>query len=65
MPNEVEKLLEQVKTWCAEKWGRQSELAKAVSVTRHTVSDWIHGRKRMTLQQFLDVKEFLGQQKKK
>jgi hypothetical protein len=32
--------------WCAEKRGRQSDLARAIEATPQAVNDWLNGRKK-------------------
>jgi hypothetical protein len=56
----AEALLAELGDWCAGKRGRQSELARAIGATPQAVNDWLQGRKRMTGEQALRVKEFVA-----
>jgi hypothetical protein len=58
-PEKAEALLAELSDWCAGKRGRQSELARAIGATPQAVNDWLNGRKRMTGEQALRVKEFV------
>jgi predicted XRE-type DNA-binding protein len=44
-------LVEALKTWCDQEYGRQAEAARAMGTTRQTVSDWFSGRKQMNGEQ--------------
>jgi hypothetical protein len=59
-PEKTQVLLAELGEWCAEKWGRQSELARAIGVTPQAVNDWLNGRKKMTGEQALRVSEFVA-----
>ena len=59
-PEKAQELLALLGDWCAEKRGRQSELARAIGATPQAVNDWLQGRKRMTGEQALRVKEFVA-----
>lgn len=59
-PEKAQELLAELGDWCAEKRGRQSELARAIGATPQAVNDWLNGRKRMTGEQALRVKEFVA-----
>ena len=59
-PEKAEELLALLGDWCAEKRGRQSELVRAIGATPQAVNDWLQGRKRMTGEQALRVKEFVA-----
>jgi Helix-turn-helix len=52
-------LLAELGDWCAEKRGRQTEVARAIGVSPQAVNDWLNGRKRMSGEQALRVQEFL------
>ena len=45
--------------WCAEKRGRQTEVARAIGATPQAVNDWLNGRKKLSGEQTLRVQEFL------
>jgi predicted XRE-type DNA-binding protein len=41
---EVEALINELQDWCKEKYGRNSEIAQMLGVSRQLVSDWFSGR---------------------
>jgi hypothetical protein len=52
-------LLEVLKAWCAEKWGRQQKVAKILGVGSSTVPDWLSGRRQPTAEQALALVELM------
>jgi transcriptional regulator with XRE-family HTH domain len=42
-PRESEKLIAELRAWCQEKYGRQTEVAKALGVSKGTVNHWLSG----------------------
>jgi predicted XRE-type DNA-binding protein len=60
-----EELLSELEAWCAAKYGRQRELAKAIGVTSPMVNDWIARRKTPSLRHGLKVLEFLKRRRSK
>lgn len=67
MPARTEKLLAELKAWCDQERGRQSEVARLLGISRQTVSDWFRPEKHKqpTAEQALALLEFLKQQPKK
>jgi predicted XRE-type DNA-binding protein len=53
-------LIDELRSWCKEKRGRQREASQALGVSDSTVSDWFHNRKKMTGDQVIAVQTFLG-----
>jgi len=53
------KLLDQLKAWCSEEWGRQSEAAREIGTDRYTINHWFAGRHKHISEQILSVMEFL------
>lgn len=52
-------------TWCDEKRGRRSEIARLLGIGRQSVTDWFSGRQQPTAEQILFVQEFLVKRRKK
>jgi len=52
-------LMAEAKAWCRAERGRQSRLARQIGVTPQTLSNWLAGLKRPSLQKFLALKAFL------
>ena len=65
MPPRTEKLLAEIKAWCDQERGRQSELARFLGTSRQAVSDWFKPEKKKspTAEQALAMLEFLKQQR--
>jgi hypothetical protein len=63
-PEKAQELLAELGDWCAEKRGRQSEVAHAIGATPQAVNDWLNGRKRMTGEQALRVSAFMKQKRR-
>ena len=66
MARRTERLLAQVKAWCDQERGRQSQLARFLGVSRQTVSDWFKPEKKKnpTAEQALAMLELLKKAKK-
>jgi hypothetical protein len=58
-------LINELQTWCREKYGRNTEVAKALGVSRQLISDWFSGRTVPTLIMGFAIQEFLETQKAK
>jgi transcriptional regulator with XRE-family HTH domain len=52
-------LIEILRAWCKEKWGRQVKVAKILGVGHSTVADWLSGRRQPTGEQALALYEFM------
>jgi len=63
MATRTERLLAELKSWCTKKYGRQSEIARAIGTYPQTVNAWFGGRKTPTSEQTLAIQEFLKKQK--
>lgn len=59
MAERAAQLLEILRSWCREKRGRQTQVARIVGVKPASVSDWLSGRRQFTGEQSLAVREFL------
>jgi transcriptional regulator with XRE-family HTH domain len=63
-PEELDKLMAELKTWCGEKYGRQAEVASALGVSKGLVTNWLAGRRAPSLKQFFNLQRFLEAQRK-
>jgi transcriptional regulator with XRE-family HTH domain len=61
----VEALINELKAWCKEKHGRNTQVAKMFDVSQQLVSDWFSGRAVPTLATGLKIQEFLKQQRRR
>jgi transcriptional regulator with XRE-family HTH domain len=59
---ELKELMANLRAWAWQKHGRQKELAAAMDVTEETVSRWLSGRKRPSLEKFFALRAFLKRQ---
>ena len=59
MAERTAQLLETLRSWCREKRGRQTQVARILGVGPSTVSDWMTGRRKFTGEQSLSVSDFL------
>jgi len=64
MTERTRELLEALKAWCDQKYGRRAEAARSIGTTRQTVSDWFAGRKQLTGEQALVAEAFLKKQRR-
>jgi hypothetical protein len=60
---EVVRLLADLKAWCDEKHGRQTEIARILGVNRQRISDWFAHRTLPSLGTGLKIQTFLRTQK--
>ena len=65
MPPKTQKLLNNLKDWCNQSYGRRSEIAKVVGLGPQAITDWFGGRRQPTAEQILVVQEFLAKQGKR
>ena len=56
---EIERLLSELRDWCKAQYGRQSEVARALGVSRQQVYDWINRRTMPTLAMGFRLQGFL------
>jgi transcriptional regulator with XRE-family HTH domain len=61
---ETEKLIADLKAWADAEYGRRSELARMLGVSRQRITDWLAGRKLPTLEQGLKLQAFLRRQRR-
>jgi hypothetical protein len=56
-------LIDELQNWCREKYGRNTEAAEALGVSRQLISDWFSGRTVPSLVMGFKIQEFLKQQR--
>jgi len=62
--DQLAQLLDSLKTWCDDEYGRRSEIARALNVPPSAVTQWLNGRQKPTGAQALEIIEFLKHRKK-
>jgi plasmid maintenance system antidote protein VapI len=63
-PNEYEKVIQELIQWCDAR-GRQTQLAEHLKVSRKTVSSWVNGTRRPSIEMFFELKAFLRSHRQK
>jgi transcriptional regulator with XRE-family HTH domain len=63
-PKESEILIDELRAWCEEEYGRQAEVAEKIGVSRQVVTDWLHGRAVPSLDNGLKLQAFLKKQRR-
>ena len=61
----TEKLLRALSYWCAQGYGRQSEVARLLNVSPQQFNDWLKGRTQLTGEQALAIQEFMRHRRRK
>lgn len=56
---ESEILIDELRAWCEEQYGRQAEVAEKIGVSRQVISDWLHGRAVPSFDNGLKLQRFL------
>jgi transcriptional regulator with XRE-family HTH domain len=59
MPTEYERLLAELREWCAAQYGRQKIVADYLGVTRQMVSNWINGQRQPNANDVLRLEQFV------
>jgi predicted XRE-type DNA-binding protein len=62
---ELEKLLNELRAWCAEERGRQAQIAESLEVSRGLVNDWLTGRREPGTNEYLTLKAFLRRHRRR
>jgi transcriptional regulator with XRE-family HTH domain len=62
---EVKALIDELQDWCKEKYGRNTEVAEMLGVSRQLVSDWFSGRTVPTLATGLKIQAFLKEKRRR
>jgi transcriptional regulator with XRE-family HTH domain len=60
----IERLIEDVRTWCSQKRGRQMELGQLLGVHRSAITNWFAGRQRPTAEQAEKMRDLLTKRKR-
>lgn len=63
MPPKTQKLLDDLRLWCDQEYGRRSEIARLLDLGPQAITDWFAGRRQPTAEQILTVQEFLAKQR--
>jgi transcriptional regulator with XRE-family HTH domain len=58
-PEEIDKIVEELRAWTKEARGRQKQLADALGIDEALLSNWIAGRKRPGLKYYFALQAFL------
>jgi transcriptional regulator with XRE-family HTH domain len=61
---EIEKLISKLQTWCQEKRGRNTEIAKMLGVSRQLVSDWFSRKTDPLADKLFVIRDFLRKQRR-
>lgn len=64
-PEELDKLMAELKEWCKAHHGEQKKLAVTLKVSEALLSNWIARRKDPGLKKYLAIQDFLRKQKHK
>jgi hypothetical protein len=60
----IKRLIEDVKVWCDQKRGRQTELSHVLGVHRSAITNWLAGRQRPTAEQAEIMRDLLMKRKR-
>jgi transcriptional regulator with XRE-family HTH domain len=63
-PEELDRLMAELKAWCKGNHGEQKKLAEALGISEQLLSNWIARRKTPGLQKYLALQEFLKKQRR-
>jgi transcriptional regulator with XRE-family HTH domain len=63
-PEELDRLMAELKSWCKAHHGEQKKLAQSLGITEQLLSNWIAGRKTPGLKNYLALQEFLKKQRR-
>jgi DNA-binding XRE family transcriptional regulator len=64
-PEETAKLIAELRAWCDEKRGRQSQLARMLGIKRQSINEWFTGDSSPTLETGLKIQAFLRRERRK
>jgi transcriptional regulator with XRE-family HTH domain len=65
MPDEDPRaVIDELKRWCGGQYGRQSQIARQLGVSRQLVNDWLAGKAMPRIETWLKLKDFLGKESK-
>ena len=60
---EYEKIMQELAAWCVPR-GRQQELADKLHVSKGLVSLWLHGKRQLSLEQWIAIKKIIRRKRK-
>jgi len=64
MPTEeIEKLVTELRNWCAQKHGRQVEIARHLGIKKQHIQAWLAGKHMPGTKHYFKIRDFLAQQK--
>jgi transcriptional regulator with XRE-family HTH domain len=63
-PEELDRLMDDLRAWCCEKYGRQAEVASELGVSKQLVTNWLAGRRVPSLKLFFKIRRFLDEHQK-
>jgi hypothetical protein len=64
-PEEIDKIVAELKAWTAQGRGRQKQVADALKIDEALVSNWIAGRKRPGLKYYFALEAFLKKRRRR
>ena len=62
-PEEVERLVNELRDWCALMHGRQVEIANYLGVKKQQVQGWLTGRRKPGTKHYFAIRAFLDRQR--
>jgi hypothetical protein len=62
-PEELDRLIAELDAWCTSKYGRQTEIADHLGVSKQLVANWLARRRTPTLRHYFAIRTFLDKQK--
>jgi DNA-binding XRE family transcriptional regulator len=65
MDNEIQRVIEALKSMAGDGYGGQSQLARKIGVPRQRLNDWLTGRRTPDLNAWLKIQAFLTEGGKK
>ena len=63
-PEEIDKIVAELKAWTTQGRGRQKQVADALKIDEALVSNWISGRKRPGLKYYFALQAFLKKRRR-
>jgi hypothetical protein len=64
-PEEIEKVVTELRAWASQGRGRQKQAADALGIDEALLSNWIAGRKRPGLKYYFALQAFLKKQRRR
>ncbi|MGA8656641.1 MAG: helix-turn-helix domain-containing protein [Chthoniobacterales bacterium] len=63
-PEELDRLMAELRTWCKANHGEQKKLAEALGISEQLLSNWIARRKTPGLQKYLALHALLNERRR-